>query len=332
MYTIYTSLLYSSTMVIAGILISISMPNLTWMLNSSLKSSIVIFLLIISLTFLWSSIIAISHDDVKSIVAFSTVNQLCYMFFSSLVDPIITIGHIIVHALFKSIMFLALGSLIHLQNSHQSATRLRHSTNGLKTIFISAGSLLIAALSKETIILLFYYSISSLFVSMLLLLGVIFTTMYTLNIYYRTFLFSESIKKSLFGGFFFFGLLISAILFDLLLIEQLKYIEFANWSNQSRLMLGTPYFSILILPLIGILSYINWLYLSTFVFWSSSICNLRLIYYKLALSIAFIRAMTVLLECLSTDSNNSLNSLIKLLFSTNIIVLPTLLVLIGFFI
>jgi len=64
---------------------------------------------------------AISLSDIKSLIAFSTISQISYMFVaihgaSTLVSPF----HIIIHALFKSLSFLFSGSPIHVQPNFQS--------------------------------------------------------------------------------------------------------------------------------------------------------------------------------------------------------------------
>jgi NADH-quinone oxidoreductase subunit L len=64
-------------------------------------------------------------SDIKSIIAFSTVNQLSFMFISLLIGfPLLFIFHCLVHALFKSLLFLVAGSLIHVQFNSQSIFKL----------------------------------------------------------------------------------------------------------------------------------------------------------------------------------------------------------------
>ena len=58
--------------------------------------------------------------DLKSIIAFSTVSQISYMFIAVLINPILCFYHIIIHALFKSILFLLAGSIIHIQYNYQN--------------------------------------------------------------------------------------------------------------------------------------------------------------------------------------------------------------------
>ena len=60
--------------------------------------------------------------------------------------------HIIIHALFKSLLFLVSGSFIHYQSSFQLIYKLKVFHSFLCFIFICGGSVLIISLSKEGII------------------------------------------------------------------------------------------------------------------------------------------------------------------------------------
>ena len=59
------------------------------------------------------------------IIAFSTINQISYMFLALLLFPLVRLFHIIVHALFKSLLSLPAGSIIHVQSNFQSIYKLR---------------------------------------------------------------------------------------------------------------------------------------------------------------------------------------------------------------
>ena len=65
-------------------------------------------------TLLWSLFKAIVLNDIKSIIALSTISQISYMFIALLINPILCFYHIIIHSLFKSILSLLAGSLIHI--------------------------------------------------------------------------------------------------------------------------------------------------------------------------------------------------------------------------
>ena len=79
------------------------------------------------------------------------MNQISYMFIALLIIPLVSPFHIIIHALFKSLLFLFAGSLIHVQLKFQSIykIKLNHSiTNSLiKIIFLLGGSVPILVLA-----------------------------------------------------------------------------------------------------------------------------------------------------------------------------------------
>jgi NADH-quinone oxidoreductase subunit L len=56
--------------------------------------------------------------DMKSIIAYSTVSQISYMLLCSLVVISVSVSHIIFHALFKSLLFMLAGEIIHLSHSN----------------------------------------------------------------------------------------------------------------------------------------------------------------------------------------------------------------------
>jgi len=131
-----SALLHSSTMVIAGVYLSSSLYSCFYktFLTSYLfyfDNGLFLILLFVYFvgslicTLLWSLFRAISLSDIKSIIAFSTVNQLSFMFISLLIGfPLLFIFHCLVHALFKSLLFLVAGSLIHVQFNSQSIFKL----------------------------------------------------------------------------------------------------------------------------------------------------------------------------------------------------------------
>ena len=103
---------------------------------------------------------------------------------STLVSPF----HIIIHALFKSLSFLLSGSPIHVQPNFQSIYKPRAKRSCIPLImFILAGSVLIVPLSKEAIIHSSNCILSPAFVTMIAVLGGIFTMIYTLKIYLTQF-------------------------------------------------------------------------------------------------------------------------------------------------
>ncbi len=82
--------------------------------------------------------IAIAQNDIKKILAYSTVSQLGYMFMAMGVGAFSTgIFHVTTHAFFKGLMFLCAGSVIHGMHEEQDITRMGGLKNQMKTTFLT---------------------------------------------------------------------------------------------------------------------------------------------------------------------------------------------------
>jgi len=180
-----SSLLHSSTMVIAGVYLGLIMQPILMLMVDSFSMVVVIIVVVPMKSLIWSVIKAISISDIKSVIAFSTISQISYMFLAIYGSSAlcICVFHIIIHALFKSLLFLLSGSLIHVECNFQCIYRLKINHCFINISFILGGSVLIVSLSKEGIIYCCYCIISSAFVSIIAVLGGIFTALYTFKIY-----------------------------------------------------------------------------------------------------------------------------------------------------
>ena len=213
-----SSLLHSSTMVIAGVYLGLVFTNLLSYLFISFLFSF-LFNSLVLITLIWSLIRAILVSDIKSIIAYSTISQISYMFLAMLVNPMLCLFHIIVHALFKSILFLLAGSIITIHSNHQSITRIKFNHYFIKITFITMSIILISAISKEAIINSLYFDLSSCFIFSLSFLGCLFTILYSFRIYFYFFYYYVSSYSS-YLSFLLPFLSITALLIDELLLNH----------------------------------------------------------------------------------------------------------------
>ena len=188
-----SALLHSSTMVIAGIYLLYQLYNFIYFIFYYYYIFFILFILLIILTLLYSSIKTLQINDIKSIIAYSTVSQLSYMFIGLLIYPSIIIYHISVHALFKSILFLLSGIFINYSNSYQSIysislfSHTSHYSNSsisfIKIIFILCCIVLSISISKELIISSVLCLLNSYFIFIVLFIGSLFTSIYSIRLY-----------------------------------------------------------------------------------------------------------------------------------------------------
>ena len=164
-----SALLHSSTMVIAGIYLGLLISFDVWFIFFtfyirgfdfkfqfflSIYFRIYFFFIFIPLiTLSYSSFIAFFIIDIKSIIAFSTISQIGYMLLATLIIASFSIYHIIVHAFFKSLLFLLAAELIHInQANFQSIYSFKINSSLIYAYFLCSGSALIFSISKEGIL------------------------------------------------------------------------------------------------------------------------------------------------------------------------------------
>jgi NADH-quinone oxidoreductase subunit L len=140
-----SALIHAATMVTAGVyMVARSAP-----LFELAPVSLTVVAWIGGLTAVFAATIALVQNDIKRIVAYSTISQLGYMFLACGVGAFAAgIFHLMTHAFFKALLFLGSGSVIHGLSGEQDIRKM----GGLrKHMPVTAWTFLIAALANAGI-------------------------------------------------------------------------------------------------------------------------------------------------------------------------------------
>ena len=115
-----SSLLHSSTMVVAGVFLVARIYPVFWEGFNIGQGGLSFIAVIGAITIIIAAVLAFVQDDIKKVLAYSTVSQLGYMMLGLGTGAwIAAVFHIFTHAMFKCCLFLCAGSVSH-SGSHHS--------------------------------------------------------------------------------------------------------------------------------------------------------------------------------------------------------------------
>nr|ALO64409.1 NADH dehydrogenase subunit 5 [Andrena labiata] len=244
-----SSLVHSSTLVTAGIYLMIRYNDILM----SFDLNILIFVSIF--TMMMSGLIANFEFDLKKIIALSTLSQLGFMMsimFFGFYD--LAFFHLIIHAMFKSLMFLCVGGFIHSMNDNQDI----RNYGGMFYVYPLKSMIMIISLfclcgvpflsgfySKDLIFEYFLVSSMNLFLMLMFYLSMIFTVSYSVRLIMwlfsdcynflpfsslkESFLISISmiilVLMSMFWGFFFCSIIYMKYFFMLMNFDKILILK-----------------------------------------------------------------------------------------------------------
>ena len=186
-----SALIHAATMVTAGVYM-IARSNVLYAL-SPVSSQVVAIIGL--LTAIFAATIGLKQNDIKKVLAYSTVSQLGYMFVALGVGAYTTaMFHVTTHAFFKALLFLGAGSVIHAMSGEQDIRKMGNLRKSLPITHITflIGTLAIAGafpfagfFSKDEILASTYAH--SLWMFVILAVTSVISALYTFRLYWLTF-------------------------------------------------------------------------------------------------------------------------------------------------
>ena len=186
-----SALIHAATMVTAGIYLIVR----TNFLYHSAPETLNVILVVALITAGSAAFMALRQNDIKKVLAYSTVSQLGFMFVALGLGAYTTaMFHLMTHAFFKALLFLGSGSVIHAMSGEQDMRfmgglkkyiPITHCTFLIGTLAISGMPLLSGMISKDEI-LITAYAKSPIYWVILFVIAAM-TATYMFRMYYLTF-------------------------------------------------------------------------------------------------------------------------------------------------
>lgn len=191
-----SALIHAATMVTAGVYLLIrSSPLIEYS-----STVLLICLWLGAITTVFSSLIGLFQQDIKKIIAYSTMSQLGMMVIAiGLSSYNIAIFHLVNHAFYKGLLFLGAGAVIHAVADNQDLRRygglisflpLTYTVILIASLSLVAFPFMTGFYSKDFILESAFgqYHFSSISVYVIATIGAIFTTLYSVKVIYLTFI------------------------------------------------------------------------------------------------------------------------------------------------
>ncbi len=136
-----SALIHAATMVTAGVY----MVTRTNAIYQMAPQALAVVAVVGALTAFYAATMGLVQNDIKRVLAYSTISQLGYMFLACGVGAYIAgIFHLMTHAFFKALLFLAAGSVIHALSGEQDMQKMGALWNRVP---VTARTMLVAALA-----------------------------------------------------------------------------------------------------------------------------------------------------------------------------------------
>ena len=191
-----SALIHAATMVTAGVYLLMRSSPLIEYSNTVLLSC----LWVGAITTIFSSLIGLFQQDIKKVIAYSTMSQLGMMVVAiGLSSYNVALFHLVNHAFYKGLLFLGAGAVIHAVADNQDFRRygglrpflpLTYSVMLIASLSLVAFPFMTGFYSKDFILESAYgqFYFSSIVVYFICVIGAMFTTLYSIKVLYLTFL------------------------------------------------------------------------------------------------------------------------------------------------